>query len=166
MDPKKSKNSSPRIKVIQKLYNALMNPDALIEYPKSQYKKFIKDVVTGTLERSDLIEDQIKSFLVNDINLVKTDKLLKIILFAAIFELMFKHNTPKKVIINEYLLASEHFLEKIQIGYLNAILDKISKELRKDVPSQRRCRRFSVGPCYSNNLRWNIKSFILFFNVV
>ena len=109
-----------------------MNPDALIEYPKSQYKKFIKDVVTGTLERSDLIEEQIKSFLENDINLVKTDKLLKIILFAAIFELMFKHNTPKKVIINEYLLASEHFLEKIQIGYLNAILDKISKELRKD----------------------------------
>ena len=109
-----------------------MNPDALIEYPKSQYKKFIKDVVTGTLERSDLIEDQITSFLANDINLVKTDKLLKIILFAAIFELMFKHNTPKKVIINEYLLASEHFLEKIQIGYLNAILDKISKELRKD----------------------------------
>ena len=132
MDLKKSKNSSPRIKVIQKLYNALMNPDASIEYPKSQYKKFIKDVVTGTLERSDLIEDQIKSFLANDINLVKTDKLLKIILFAAIFELMFKHNTPKKVIINEYLLASEHFLEKIQIGYLNAILDKISKEIRKD----------------------------------
>ena len=58
--------------------------------------------------------------------------ILKIILFAAIFELMFKHNTPKKVIINEYLLASEYFLEKIQIGYLNAILDKISKELRKD----------------------------------
>ena len=132
MDPKKSKTSTPRIKVIQKLYNALMNPDALIEYPKNQYKKFIKDVVTGTLDRSDLIEDQIKSFLANDINLVKTDKLLKIILFAAIFELMFKHNTPKKVIINEYLLASEHFLEKIQIGYLNAILDKISKELRKD----------------------------------
>ena len=68
----------------------------------------------------------------NDINLAKTDKLLKIILFAAIFELMFKHNTPKKVIINEYLSASEHFLEKIQIGYLNAILDKISKKLRKD----------------------------------
>ena len=132
MDLKKSKNSSPRIKVIQKLYNALMNPEAVIEYPKSQYKKFIKDVVTGTLERSDLIEEQIKSLLVNDINLEKTDKLLKIILFAAIFEFMFKHNTPKKVIINEYLLASEHFLEKIQIGYLNAILDKISKELRKD----------------------------------
>ena len=109
-----------------------MNPEAEIEYPKSQYKKFIKDIVKGTLERSDLIEEQINSHLKNDINLTKTDKLLKIILFAAIFEFMFKHNTPKKVIINEYILASEHFLEKIQIGYLNAILDKIAKQLRKD----------------------------------
>ena len=129
---KKSKNLSPRIKVIQKLYNSLMNPDAEIDYPKSQYKKFIKDVVKGTLERFELIEKTISSKLSEDINLVRTDKLLKIILFAAIFELMFKHNTPKKVIIHEYLLASEYFLEKIQIGYLNAILDKISKVLRKD----------------------------------
>ena len=131
MAQKKSKNSSPRIKVIQKLYNSLLNPDAEIDYPKSQYKKFIKDVVSGTLERSDLIEETINSYLSKDIDLIKTDKLLKIILFAAIFELMFKHNTPKKVIINEYLLASEYFVEKIQTGYLNAILDKISKELRK-----------------------------------
>ena len=131
MAQKKSKNSSPRIKVIQKLYNSLLNPNEEIDYPKSQYKKFIKDVVSGTLERSDLIEETINSHLSKDIDLIKTDKLLKIILFAAIFELMFKHNTPKKVIINEYLLASEYFVEKIQTGYLNAILDKISKKLRK-----------------------------------
>ena len=132
MDPKKSKNNSPRIKVIQKLYNSLMNPDAEIDYPKSQYKKFIKDTVTGTLERSELIEETIINHLTEDVNLKKTDKLLKVILFAALFELMFRHNTPKKVIITEYLVASEHFLEKIQIGYLNAILDKIAKILRKD----------------------------------
>ena len=132
MDPKKSKNSSPRIKVIQKLYNSILNPEAVIDFPKSQYKKFIKDVVTGTLERSNLIEENINLYLKKDIDLTKTDKLLKIVLFAAIFELMFKHSTPKKVIISEYLIASEYFLEKIQIGYLNAILDKISKELRKE----------------------------------
>ena len=131
MSLKKSKNSSPRIKVIQKIYNALMNPGVEIDYPKNQYKKFIKDVVSGTLERSDLIEETVNSNLSEDITLEKTDKLLKIILFAAVFELMFKHNTPTKVIISEYVLASEYFLEKIQIGYLNAMLDKISKQLRK-----------------------------------
>ena len=130
MDQRKFKNPSPRIKIIQKIYNSLMNPESDIEYSKNQYKKFIKDVVTGTLERSDLIEETINKHLNNDINLKRTDKLLKIILFAAVFELMFKHNNPKKVIISEYLLASEFFLEKVQIGYLNAILDKISKVLR------------------------------------
>ena len=109
-----------------------MNPNTTIDFPKSQYKKFIKDVVTGTLERSDLIEETINNFLKTDIDLKKTDKLLKIILFAAVFELIFKHNNPKKVIISEYLLASEYFLEKVQIGYLNAILDKLAKEIRKD----------------------------------
>ena len=104
--------------------------DTGAEHPKTY--KFIKDVVTGTLERSELLEETINSHLKEDINLKKTDKLIKIILFAALFELMFKHNTPKKVIISEYLIASEHFLEKIQIGYLNAILDKIAKILRKD----------------------------------
>ena len=108
-----------------------MNSDVKIEYPKSQYKKFIKDVVTGTLERKDLIEETINKHLSEDINLTKTDKLLKIVLFTAVFELMFKPNTPTKVIISEYVLVSEYFLEKIQVGYLNAILDKIAKELRK-----------------------------------
>ena len=131
MYQKKSKNSSPRIKIIQKIYNSIMNPGVKIEYSKNQYKKFIKDVVSGTLERSELIEETINVNLSDDIDLVKTDKLLKIILFAGVFELMFKHNTPTKVIISEYLLASEYFLEKIQIGYLNAILDKISKHIRK-----------------------------------
>ena len=132
MSLKRSKVNSPRIKVIQKLYSSIINPNSEIDYPKSQYKKFIKDVVTGTIERSELIEETISTHLTDDIDLKKTDKLLKIILFAALFELMFKHNIPKKVIISEYLIASENFLEKIQIGYLNAILDKIAKILRKD----------------------------------
>jgi len=132
MVQKKSKNPSPRIKIIQKIYNSLMNPNSEIKYPKSQFKKFIKDIVTGTLERSELIEETINNHLKEDIDLKKTDKILKIILFAAVFELMFKHNNPKKVVISEYLLASEFFLEKVQIGYLNAILDKIANVLRKD----------------------------------
>ena len=132
MNQKKFNNSTPRIKIVQKLYNSLMNPESEITYTKSQYKKFIKDVVSGTLERKELIEELVATHLNDDIDLTKTDKLLKIILFAAIFEFMFKHNIPKKVIINEYLIASEYFLEKIQIGYLNAILDKIGKELRKN----------------------------------
>jgi N utilization substance protein B len=121
-----------RVKIIQKLYGSMLNPGEIIEYPKSQYKKFIKDVVQGTIERNELIIETIQKYLLNDIDLKKSDKLLKIIIFSAIFELMFKHNNPKKVIISEYLKASEYFLEKGQIKYLNAILDKIANKIRND----------------------------------
>ena len=132
MNEKKIKSSSPRVKIIQKIYGYLMNPDEKIIYQKNQYKKFIKDVVSGTLERIELIEDTITKNLGDDIQLEKTDKLLKIILFAGVFELLFKHNTPKNVVISEYVGASEFFLERAQIRYLNAMLDKISKLIRKD----------------------------------
>ena len=131
--PNNNKKVTPRVRVIQKLYGHSLNSDAVIEYPKSQYKKFIKDVVQGTIERSDLIEETIKKYISDDIKLNRTDKLLKIIIFAGIFELMFKHNNPTKVIINEYVKTSEFFLEKAQIKFLNAILDKISKSIRKSL---------------------------------
>tara|TARA_B110000971_G_scaffold159941_1_gene163445 strand:- start:582 stop:977 length:396 start_codon:yes stop_codon:yes gene_type:complete len=128
-----NKNITPRVRVIQKLYGNSLNSDAVIEYPKSQYKKFIKDVVQGTIERKDLIVETISKHIPEDLDLKRTDKLLKIIIFAAIFELMFKHNSPTKVIINEYVKTSEFFLEKAQIKFVNAILDKISKSIRKTV---------------------------------
>tara|TARA_Y100000996_G_scaffold406538_1_gene382992 strand:- start:2 stop:391 length:390 start_codon:yes stop_codon:yes gene_type:complete len=122
---------TPRIRVVQKLYGHMMNPTEKIVYTKSQYKKFIKDVVQGTIERNELIEETINKYLNKDINLKRTDKILKIILFCAIFEFLFKHNNPKKVIISEYLKASEYFLENTQVKYLNAILDKIADNLKK-----------------------------------
>ena len=127
------KNATPRVRVVQKLYGYSLNPDQVIDYPKSQYKKFIKDVVQGSIERNDLIEETVKKHLSDDLELKRTDKLLTIIVYAAIFELMYKHNSPTKVIINEYVKTSEFFLEKAQIKLVNAILDKISKILRKRV---------------------------------
>ena len=127
MDLKKFKKSSPRIKVIQKLYNALMNPDALIEYPKSQYKKFIKDVVTGTIERKDLIQNLINKELGNDINDNKTELMIKLMILAAIYEFMYMHKVPIKVVISEYLKVSDFFVNDSGKKFLNAILDKASK---------------------------------------
>ena len=127
-----NKNNTPRIKIIQKLYSNSLNPDEKIVYNKSQYKKFIKDVTEGTIERKEFIVEIIEKSLKTDINLKRTDKLLKIIIFAAVFELLYKHNNSKKVIISEYLKTSHFFLEKSQIKYLNAILNKLSDLIRKN----------------------------------
>ena len=123
---------TPRVIIIQKLYGTSMNPDVPIEFTKNQYKKFIKDVVNGTIERDELIEETVKKYLLEDINFKRTDKILKIIIFASVYELMFKHNNPIKVIISEYLKASSFFLENSQTKYLNAILDKIATRIRNE----------------------------------
>ena len=90
------KSSTPRIKIIQKLYSKTINPDEKITYNKSQYRKFIKDVTEGTIERKEYIENYVTKNLKDDFDLKRTDLLLKMIIFAAVFELLFKHNNPKR----------------------------------------------------------------------
>ena len=121
---------NPRVIVVQKLYGNHLNKESKITFPKHRYKKFIKDVVNGTIERKELIQELIKRELKNDINENKTELILKLILSAAVYEFMFMHKTPVKVIISEYLKVSDFFVEDSQKGFLNAILDKISKSSR------------------------------------
>ena len=47
-------NQSPRVIIIQKLYAKFFNEDENLTFPKHRFKKFIKDVVNGTIERNDL----------------------------------------------------------------------------------------------------------------
>tara|TARA_B100000029_G_C17234342_1_gene836553 strand:+ start:122 stop:526 length:405 start_codon:yes stop_codon:yes gene_type:complete len=125
---------NPRVIVIQKLYGYYFNKDTEINYPKHRYKKFIKDVVKGTIERKDLIQNLIDKELKNDVNENKTEVLIKLLLMAAMYEFMFMHKTPIKVIITEYIKVSDFFVKESQKSYLNAILDKIAKVSRIEKP--------------------------------
>ena len=123
---------NPRVIVVQKLYGHYLNKDSELYFPKHRYKKFIKDVVIGTIERKELIQNLIDNELRKYINENKTELLVKLMIIAAIYEFMFMHKTPVKVIIAEYLKVSDSFVESSQKGFLNAILDKISKVSRVD----------------------------------
>jgi len=125
-------NNNPRIIVVQKLYGYFLNKEAEISYPKHRYKKFIKDTVSGTIEREDLLLENLKIILQDEFNPSRTDLILKLMILSATFELMFSHKTPINVIVSEYVKISDFFLENAHKGYLNAILDKISKKVRKE----------------------------------
>ena len=120
-------NNNPRVIVIQKLYGYYLNKDSEIIFPKHRYKKFIKGIVNGTIERKELIDTFIHDNLKENINKNKTDLILNLMIMAAIYEFMFIHKNPVKVIISEYLKASDVFIDKSQKSFLNAILDKASK---------------------------------------
>jgi len=123
-------NQSPRVIIIQKLYGKFFNDDTDMSFSKHRFKKFIKDVVLGTIERDELIQEEVKNHLSEDLKLDNQDKVFQVIIKSAIFEFLYKPKVPTKIIIKEYLDASNFFLEDGQTKYLNAILDKIAKKIR------------------------------------
>ena len=125
-----SPQRNPRVIIIQKLYGKLYNNEENISFPKHRFKKFIKDIVNGTIEREELINAEIDNHLNQDFKIKNMDKVFQIIIKSAIFEFLYKPNTSINIIINEYLKASNFFIDDSQTKYLNALLDKISKKIR------------------------------------
>ena len=125
-----SAKNNPRVIIIQKLYSVLYNNDNKIEFPKHRFKKFIKDTVLGTIERNEIIIEELDKNLGVDFNLFKLDKIFQVILKSATYEILYKPNVSIRIIIKEYLDASNFFLNEPQTKYLNALLDNAAKKLR------------------------------------
>ena len=122
--------NNPRVIIIQKLYGKFFNDEDKVVFPKHRFKKFIKDIVLGTIERNDLILDELKNKLGDKFVFENLDRVFQTILKAATYELLYKPNISINIIIKEYLNSSNFFLEDSQTKYLNALLDNIGKKLR------------------------------------
>ena len=125
-----SPRNNPRVIIIQKLYGKIFNDEENISFPKHRFKKFIKDVVLGSIERSELIKDELDTKLGEEFSFKNLDKVFQIILIAATYEFLYKPNISINIIIKEYLNSSNFFLENSQTKYLNALLDNVGKKLR------------------------------------
>ena len=128
----KQPDKNPRIIVVQKLYSHYLNRESELIFPKHRYKKFNKDTVLGTIEREEFLLENLKTILKDEFNPSRTDLILKLMILSATFELMFSHKTPINVVVSEYVKISDFFLETAHKRYLNAILDKVSKNVRKN----------------------------------
>ena len=124
--------NNPRVIIIQKLYGKFYNEDNDLEFPKHRFKKFIKDIVLGTIERNELILAELDTNLGKNFIFDNLDKVFQTILKAATYEFLYKPNISINIIIKEYLNSSNFFLEESQTKYLNALLDNIGKRLRSN----------------------------------
>tara|TARA_Y100000591_G_scaffold324448_1_gene343870 strand:+ start:931 stop:1341 length:411 start_codon:yes stop_codon:yes gene_type:complete len=125
-----SPKNNPRVIIIQKLYEKFFNEENNLTFPKHRFKKIIKDIVLGTIERDEIIHDELYNSLGDKFNLDKLDKVFQVILKSATYELLYKPNLSINIIIKEYLNASNFFLNDSQTKYLNALLDNVAKKLR------------------------------------
>ena len=125
-----SPKNNPRVIIIQKLYGKFFNNDEKFDFPKHRFKKFIKDIVSGTIEREEILLEELDKNLGEKFRFNTLDKLFQVILKSATYELLYKPNVSIKIIIKEYLDASNFFLDDSQTKYLNALLDNIAKKIR------------------------------------
>ena len=125
-----SPKNNPRVIIIQKLYGKFFNEDEELTFPKHRFKKFIKDIVSGTIERNDIILEELDKNLGDEFTLDNLDRLFQVILKSATYEFLYKPNLSINIIIKEYLNASNFFLNESQTKYLNALLDNVAKSLR------------------------------------
>ena len=125
-----SPKNNPRVIIIQKLYGKFFNKDEQMIFPKHRFKKFIKDIVSGTIERDEFLIEELDKNLGNDFNFINLDKLFQVILKSATYELLYKPNVSINIIIKEYLNASNFFIDTSQTKYLNALLDTLAKKIR------------------------------------
>ena len=130
MSLKFSPKNNPRVIIIQKLYGQFFNKEEKLDFPKHRFKKFIKDIVSGTIERNEILIEELDKNLGENFRFKTLDKLFQVILKSATYELLYKPNVSINIIIKEYLNASNFFLEDSQTKYLNALLDDIAKKIR------------------------------------
>ena len=124
--------NNPRVIIIQKLYGKFFNNEEELVFPKHRFKKFIKDVVAGTIERDEILIEELDKRLGDKFRFSNLDKLFQVILKSATYELLYKPNVSIRIIIKEYLNASNFFLDDSQTKYLNALLDNVGKKLRSN----------------------------------
>ncbi len=106
------------------------------EIEGEQYKpaevEFFRDILNGVLDAQLAIDRLIDTTLAAGWPLARVEAVMRAILRAATYELRKRKDIPARVVITEYVDVAAAFLGREETGMINAVLDKIARELRAD----------------------------------
>ncbi len=90
---------------------------------------FLEELVTGVVREQRAIDPRIADCLASGWNLARLDAILRAILRAGAYELMFREDVPAKVVISEYLNVAHAFFEDEEPSFINGVLDRLARSL-------------------------------------
>lgn len=93
---------------------------------------FLTNIVGGVLQNIMEIDSHIKRFLKTNWTVYGLDAVVRCILRCGVYELLYEHNTERKIIVSEYVNLVRSFYNGPEVGFVNAILDNISKITRAE----------------------------------
>jgi N utilization substance protein B len=99
------------------------------EYAEAEVD-FFDDVVKGATARRDEIDLVIKGKLSSGWSLERLDRAMRAILRAGTYELLARPDVPAAVVVTEYVDVAHAFFDKREAGFVNGLLDAVSKDVR------------------------------------
>jgi N utilization substance protein B len=102
-----------------------------VEYKPAE-EAFFRDIVGGVVREQRKLDPQIDAALAEGWPLKRVDAILRAILRAGIYEISERPDVPPRVAISEYVDVAHAFLDRDEASMVNAVLDKLARELRAD----------------------------------
>jgi N utilization substance protein B len=93
---------------------------------------FFRDVLSGVVREQRPIDRVVDTALTDGWPLKRIETVLRSVLRAGAYELMFRKDVPPKAVINEYVTVARAFYEGDEPGIANAVLDRIARERRPE----------------------------------
>lgn len=146
-ESKSSERSGARLAVVQALYDmeisgkgvieALAEFEAFwigrtvegIEHPPAE-TAFFRDLLRGVVDEQRAIDPQLDAALSQGWPLKRIEAVLRAILRAGAYELMYRKDVPARAAISEYVDVAHSFYGGDEPGMVNAVLDKVAREVR------------------------------------
>jgi N utilization substance protein B len=91
---------------------------------------FFRDVVSGVLREQRALDPLIDSALSKGWPLKRLDTILRAVLRAGGYELAHRSDVPGRVIVSEYADIAAAFVEREEIGMVNAVLEQLGRQFR------------------------------------
>lgn len=91
-------------------------------------KTFAEMLITGTLEHISEIDEIIKNHLSEKWSFDRVNKVTLAILRTAVYEIKYLAGSAKSIVIDEAVTIAKRYGADDAYKFINAILDKISKE--------------------------------------
>ena len=93
---------------------------------------WFRSIVSGVVRDQRLLDPMIGSALQDDWALSRLDSTVRAILRAGTFELRERKDVPVAVIVTEYVEIAKAFFEDEEPKLVNAVLDRIARQVRTD----------------------------------
>jgi N utilization substance protein B len=148
-DRKANRRGAARLAAVQALYQMDVGGsginDVLAEFEShwignevegEQYlpaeEAFFRDIVSGVVRDQAKLDPVIDEALSKGWPLQRIEAILRAVMRAGAYELEHRRDIPARVVVSEYVDVAHAFVEGDETGMVNAVLDLIARQFRRD----------------------------------